>query len=242
MKTIEIIGYKRANLGKSESRNLRNDGNVPCVVYGGEEQIHFHSPMILFRELIYSPGANFIDLNIEGKKIKAILQEVQFHPVSDIILHADFLELIDDKKIKMEIPVSFTGRSPGVEQGGKILPRLRKLMVQSLPKHMPEFIEIDISELELGKSIKVGDLEEEEYDILNSPLVSIVSVNIPRVTLEEVEEEVEDEEGEEGEEGAEGVEGKEGKEKGAEGKEGTDQKQDDSKTDEKKEGGKGEKK
>ena len=236
MKTIEIIGYKRANLGKSESRNLRNDGNVPCVVYGGEEQIHFYSPMILFRELIYSPGANFIDLNIEGKKIKAILQEVQFHPVSDIILHADFLELIDDKKIKMEIPVSFTGQSPGVEQGGKILPRLRKLMVQSLPKHMPEFIEIDISKLELGKSIKVGDLEEEEYDILNSPLVSIVSVNIPRVTLEEVEEEGEDEEGEEGEEGAEGAEGTE---KGAEG---TDQKQDDSKTDEKKEGGEAKKK
>ena len=245
MKTIEIIGYKRANLGKSESRNLRNDGNVPCVVYGGKEQIHFYSPMILFRELIYSPGANFIDLNIEGKKIGAILQEVQFHPVSDIILHADFLELIDDKKIKMEIPVSFTGSSPGVKQGGKILPRLRKLMVQSLPKHMPEFIEIDVSGLELGKSIKVGDLEEEEYDILNSPLVSIVSVNIPRVTLEEVEEEVEDEEGEEG---AEGVEGKEGTEKGkegtegAEGAEGTDQKQDDSKTDEKKEGGKGKKK
>ena len=242
MKTIEIIGYKRANLGKNESKKLRDEGNVPSVVYGGKEQIHFHSPMILFRDLVYTPGANFIKLNIEGEIKNAILQDIQFHPVSEIILHADFLELSENKKIKMEIPVSFTGRSPGVEQGGKILPRLRKLMVQSLPKHMPEFIEIDISELELGKSIKVGDLEEEEYDILNSPLVSIVSVNIPRVTLEEVEEEVEDEEGEEGEEGAEGVEGKEGKEKGAEGKEGTDQKQDDSKTDEKKEGGKGEKK
>ena len=226
MKTIEIIGYKRANLGKNDSRNLRSEGNVPCVVYGGKEQIHFHSPMILFRELIYSPGANFVELNIEGKVIKAILQEVQFHPVSDVILHADFLELIDDKKIKMEIPVSFTGKSLGVEQGGRILPRLRKLTISSLPKHMPEFIEIDISELELGKSIKVGDLEKQEYDIMNSPIVSIVSVNIPRVTLP-VDEEIEGEEGEEVEEGEEGAEGKEEAKEGT--KEGTkegEQKQD----------------
>ena len=114
----------------------------------------------------------------------------------------DFLELNEDKSIKMEIPVSFTGDSPGVRQGGKILTRLRKLTVKSLPKHMPEFIEIDISELELGKSIKVGDLEEKDYEIINSPLVSIVSVNIPRVTLPTEEEE--DIEGEEGTEGTEG--------------------------------------
>ena len=218
MKTIEIIGYNRANLGKSESRKLRNAGNVPCVVYGGKKQIHFHSPMILFRELIYSPGANFIELNIEGEKIKAILQDVQFHPVSDIILHADFLELSEDKFIKMEIPVSFTGDAPGVQQGGKILTRLRKLTISSLPKHMPEFIEIDISELELGKSIKVGDLEEKEYEIVNSPLVSIVSVNIPRVTLPTEEEEEEGAEGEEGTEEGEGT--TEGKEKPTETKEG----------------------
>lgn len=224
MKTIEIIGYNRANLGKNESRKLRNDGNVPCVVYGGKKQMHFHSPMILFRELVYSPGANFIELNIEGEKIKAILQDIQFHPVSDIILHADFLELNEDKSIKMEIPVSFTGDSPGVRQGGKILTRLRKLTVKSLPKHMPEFIEIDISELELGKSIKVGDLEEKDYEIINSPLVNIVSVNIPRVTLPtEEEEDVEGEEGAEGEEGT--TEGKEQQQEKKEG-EGGDKKDD----------------
>ena len=227
MKTIEIIGYNRANLGKNESKRLRNDGNVPCVVYGGKKQIHFHSPMILFRELIYSPGANFIELNIEGEKIKAILQDIQFHPVSDIILHADFLELNEEKLIKMEIPVRFTGDAPGVQQGGKIFTRLRKLTVSSLPKHMPEFIEIDISELELGKSIKVGDLEEKEYEIINSPLVSIVSVNIPRVTLPTEEEEAEGEEGEEGEEGAK-VEGtSEGKEQQQEKKEEGGEKKDD---------------
>ena len=199
MKTIEIIGYKRANLGKSKSKKLRDEGDVPCVIYGGKEQIHFYSPMILFRDLVYSPGANFVQLNIEGEIKRAILQDIQFHPVSEIILHADFLELDDNKKIKMEIPVKFSGNAPGVLQGGKILTRIRKLSILAYPKNMPEFIEIDISHLELGKSVKVEEILNDQYNILNSPLVSVVSVNIPRVKIE-VEE---DEEGEEGEEGTE---------------------------------------
>lgn len=205
MKTIEIIGYKRANLGKNESKKLRSEGNVPSVIYGGKKQIHFHSPMILFRDLIYTPGANFVKLNIEGEIKNAILQDIQFHPVSEIILHADFLELSENKKIKMEIPVKFLGNSPGVLQGGKILTRIRKLSILAYPKNMPEFIEIDISHLELGKSVKVEDILSEQYEILNSPLVSVVSVNIPRVTIEEEEEEeTEDDEETEGEEGTEG--------------------------------------
>ena len=209
MQTIEIIGYKRANLGKNESKKLREDGNVPCVIYGGDEQIHFHAPMILFRDLVYTPGANFVKLNIEGLEIDAILQDIQFHPVSEIILHADFLQLKDDKKIKMEIPVKIIGNSPGVQQGGKILMRIRKLSLMAYPKNMPSFVEVDISGLELGKSIKVEELLSEDYDILNSPLVSVVSVNIPRVKIE-VEEEEEETEGEEGAEGEvqEGGEGK----------------------------------
>tara|TARA_B100000459_G_scaffold124555_1_gene77197 strand:- start:61 stop:756 length:696 start_codon:yes stop_codon:yes gene_type:complete len=209
METIEIIGYKRANLGKKDSKKLREDGNVPCVIYGGDEQIHFHAPMILFRDLVYTPGANFVKLNIEGQEIDAILQDIQFHPVSEIILHADFLQLKDDKKIKMEIPVKIIGDSPGVQQGGKILMRIRKLSLMAYPKNMPSFVEVDISGLELGKSIKVEELLSEDYDILNSPLVSVVSVNIPRVKIE-VEEEEEETEGEEGTEGEvqEGGEGK----------------------------------
>ena len=209
METIEIIGYKRANLGKKDSKKLREDGNVPCVIYGGDEQIHFHAPMILFRDLVYTPGANFVKLNIEGLEIDAILQDIQFHPVSEIILHADFLQLKDDKKIKMEIPVKIIGNSPGVQQGGKILMRIRKLSLMAYPKNMPSFVEVDISGLELGKSIKVEELLSEDYDILNSPLVSVVSVNIPRVKIE-VEEEEEETEGEEGTEGEvqEGGEGK----------------------------------
>ncbi|RPG64431.1 MAG: 50S ribosomal protein L25/general stress protein Ctc [Flammeovirgaceae bacterium TMED290] len=214
METIEIIGYKRANLGKKESKKLREDGNVPCVIYGGKNQIHFHSPMILFRDLVYTPGANFVKLDIEGEQKDAILQDIQFHPVSEIILHADFLELDDNKKVKMEIPVKAIGNSPGVQQGGKILMRIRKLSVMAYPKNMPSFIEVDISELELGKSIKVEDLLNEQYDILNSPLVSVVSVNIPRVTIEVEEDE------EEGEEGVDGVEGSEDSADGGDKKEG----------------------
>ena len=209
METIEIIGYKRANLGKKESKKLREEGNVPCVVYGGKDQIHFHAPMILFRDLVYTPGANFVKLNIEGLEIDAILQDIQFHPVSEIILHADFLQLKDEKKIKMEIPVKIIGDSPGVQQGGKILMRIRKLSLMAYPKNMPQFVEVDISSLELGKSIKVEELLTEEYDILNSPVVSVVSVNIPRVKIEveEEDDETEDEEGTEGEV-TEGTEGK----------------------------------
>ncbi|MFL2991208.1 MAG: 50S ribosomal protein L25/general stress protein Ctc [Cytophagales bacterium] len=215
MQKIEIIGYKRANLGKNESKKLREDGNVPCVVYGGKEQIHFHAPMILFRDLVYTPGANFVKLNIEGEEKDVILQDIQFHPVSEVILHADFLELNDNKKVKMEIPVKIFGDSPGVQQGGKILMRIRKLSVMAYPKNMPEFIEVDISGLDLGKSIKVEDLLNDEFDILNSPVVSVVSVNIPRVKIEVEEEE---EEGEEGaEEGGEGSEGGEKKDGGSEG-------------------------
>lgn len=216
MQKIEIIGYKRANLGKNESKKLRENGNVPCVVYGGKEQIHFHAPMILFRDLVYTPGANFVKLNIEGEEKDVILQDIQFHPVSEVILHADFLELNDNKKVKMEIPVKIFGDSPGVQQGGKILMRIRKLSVMAYPKNMPEFIEIDISGLDLGKSIKVEDLLNDEFDILNSPVVSVVSVNIPRVKIEIEDEEEEGEEGEEGaEEGGEGGEKKEGGSEGA---------------------------
>ena len=226
METIEIIGYNRANLGKKNSKKLREEGNVPCVVYGGNEQIHFHSPMILFRDLVYTPGANFVKLNIEGIEKDAILQEIQFHPVSEVILHADFLELQENKKIRMDIPVKIIGDSPGVQQGGKILIRIRKLSLMAYPKNMPSFVEVDISELQLGKSISVETLLNDQYEILNSPLVSVVSVNVPRVKIEVEEEDEEGEEGEEGVEGAEGAETKEGSSAEGEKKDSSDSKED----------------
>lgn len=180
MKTVEIIGFKRANLGKSEAKSLRLEGNAPCVLYGGKDQIHFYAPMILFRELVYTSKAAFVDLNIEGDHYKAILQDIQYHPVNEMILHADFLLLDDKKPIKMDIPVVFTGNSPGVVKGGKLATKLRRLTIKAFPENMPETISVDISNLDLGKSVKVGELKAGNYEILNSRFVSIATVQIPR--------------------------------------------------------------
>ena len=189
MKTVEIIGYQRANLGKTESKRLRGESFVPCVVYGGKEQIHFSAPMILFRDVVYTPEARFVELNIEGEIKKAILKDIQFHPVSEVILHADFLELFEDKPIKMSIPVVTQGIAPGIQTGGRLIMKMPRLMIKSLPKDMPESINVDISKLELGKTIKVGDLAPQEYEVLTNPLVSICSVDVPRAMKGNTEEE-----------------------------------------------------
>ncbi|WP_436516040.1 50S ribosomal protein L25/general stress protein Ctc [Ekhidna sp. To15] len=209
MKTVEIIGYKRANLGKTEAKRLREEGMVPCVVYGGDHQIHFYAPMILFRDLVYTDEAHFALLTIEGEPepFEAIIQDVQFHPVSEIILHADFLQLFRGTPIKMNIPVHPVGIAPGIQQGGKLIRKVKYLQIKALPKDMPEYIEVDVSKLGLGKSIKVGELEVGEYEILNSPLVTLAGIEVPRALRGK---DAEDEEGEEeeGEEGAtEGAEG-----------------------------------
>ncbi len=196
MKTIEIIGYKRANLGKSESKKLRDEGMVPCVVYGGEEQIHFYAPAILFRELVYTAEAHFVKLNVEGTEIDAILQDIQFHPVSEMILHVDFLQWAAGTPIKMHIPVHLTGRSPGVVGGGTLILKRRNLLVKSLPKHMPEHIDVSIETLDFGKAVKVKDVATEDFEILDAPQASIAVVEIPRAlrgktSTEEGEEEAE---------------------------------------------------
>lgn len=216
MKTLEIIGYKRANLGKSDAKKLRAEGRVPCVLYGGKEQIHFETPMINFRDLVYTTNVHYVNLSVEGKKAQAILQDIQFHPVSETIMHADFLELKAGKAISMEIPVRTSGNAPGVAEGGKLYINQKYLLIKALPKDMPEEIMIDISHLRLGSSIKVGDLEVGDFEILTSELISVISVETPRtIQIIEVEED-EDLEGEEGEEG-EGEEGEEGEGGDAEG-------------------------
>ena len=183
MKTVEIIGYKRANLGKTEAKRLREEGMVPCVVYGGDHQIHFYAPMILFRDLIYTDEAHFALLTIEEEPepFEAIIQDVQFHPVSEVIMHADFLQLFRGTPIKMNIPIHPAGIAPGIQQGGKLIKKVKYLQIKALPKNMPEYIEIDVSSLGLGKSIKVGELPPGEYEILNSPLVTLAGIEVPRV-------------------------------------------------------------
>jgi large subunit ribosomal protein L25 len=180
MKSLEIIGFKRANLGKTEAKQLREESYVPCVLYGGGEQVHFRVPMILFRDLVYSPEVATVNLNIEGTIYKAILQDVQFHPVNEMLLHADFLELRDDKEVKMDVPVRFVGVSPGVLAGGKIVTKLRKLKVRALPANLPDYINVDISDLDLGRSVKVGKIKAEGFTILTNPAAPVATVAIPR--------------------------------------------------------------
>ncbi|WP_242922615.1 50S ribosomal protein L25/general stress protein Ctc [Pontibacter liquoris] len=180
MQTLEIIGFKRANLGKQQSKELRNESFVPGVLYGGGEQVHFYSPAILFRDLVYSPEVYEVDLNIEGTHYRAILQDVQFHPVNEVLLHVDFLQLHDDKEVRMDIPVKMVGVSPGVLAGGKLVTKLRKLKVKALPANLPDFVEVDITDLELGKSIKVSKIKTGNYEILTNPLAPVATVTIPR--------------------------------------------------------------
>ncbi|WP_181306104.1 50S ribosomal protein L25/general stress protein Ctc [Rufibacter sp. XAAS-G3-1] len=180
MQSLEIIGFKRANLGKSEAKALREEAQVPCVLYGGSEQVHFSSPAILFRDLVYSPEVYQVDLNIEGTHYKAIMQDLQFHPVNEMLLHVDFLLLQDEKEVKVDVPVRFVGTSPGVMAGGKLVTKLRKLRVKALPANLPDSIPVDISDLELGKSIKVNKITPENYTILTNPLSPVATVTIPR--------------------------------------------------------------
>lgn len=180
MKTIEIIGYKREDLGKQKSKKIRNDGYVPCVMYGEKDHVHFSVPMILFKELVYTPEVYLVDVNVEGDVYQCVLQDIQFHPVSEMILHADFLKLEEDKPVKVNIPVRFEGTSPGVVKGGRLVPKLRYVKVKALPKDLPDFIMVNISKLDMGKSFKVRDLKITEFEILNSPQVTIVNVETPR--------------------------------------------------------------
>jgi large subunit ribosomal protein L25 len=180
MKTVEIIGYKRANLGKTGSQKLRDEGLVPCVLYGGNEQVHFHSPMILFRDLVYTNEAHFVHVNIEGVESKAILQEVQFHPVSEIILHADFLRISDDRKVKMSIPTRLVGQAPGVAKGGTLVRKRAALKVYGFPKDMPDHIDVDVSSLDFHHAIKVGDMKMQGIEFLDPKQATIAAVEIPR--------------------------------------------------------------
>ncbi len=180
MKNTEIVGFKRANLGKKESQALRMEALVPCVLYGGAEQIHFSAHMYLFRDLVYTPNVYKVELNIEGDIHYGILQDIQYHPVSDIILHADFLEIVAGKEIKIDVPVRFTGTAPGVMQGGKLVQKLRKIKLQGQAEAIPDFVDVSIADLDLGKTVKVSSLVANGYAILSNPSLPIASVEIPR--------------------------------------------------------------
>jgi large subunit ribosomal protein L25 len=180
MKTIEINGSLRTDLGKKSSKQIRKEGNVPCVIYGEGENIHFFAPELSFKNLVYTHEALLVDLNIDGKIYKTILQDIQFHPVSDKMIHADFIKIFDDKPVAISVPVSVYGNSVGVMAGGKLSVKKRTFKVKGLPKNLPEAVSIDITELKVNDSIRVGDLAIDNVEFLDIKKAIVVTVATSR--------------------------------------------------------------
>ena len=180
MKKTEIVGFKRANLGRSASNQLRAEGQVPCVLYGGSEQVSFYAPAYLFRPLVYTPDAYEVKLNIEGKEYQAIIQDKQFHPVNDSLIHADFLEISADKIIKISVPIRITGTASGLQAGGKLQHKLRKLRLQGPASAIPEYVDVDVTSLKLGESVKVEVIDLPGLTILDAVSNPVASIVVPR--------------------------------------------------------------
>ena len=185
MKSIKINGSQRESLGKSSTKALRNAGKVPCVVYGGEKPVHFSADEISFSKLVYTPNAHTVVISLGDKtEINAVIQDIQFHPVSDKILHIDFLQLFEDKEVTMLIPVKFEGNAPGVRlEGGVLSKNKRKLSVRALPENLPDFITVDISSLNLKDNVKISDLINEDYKFLHPDNMVVCQVKMSRAAL-----------------------------------------------------------
>jgi large subunit ribosomal protein L25 len=189
MKTIEITGTFRTELGKKSSKETRKAGNVPCVIYGKEKNIHFHTHENNFKNLVYTPEAHLVKLLIEDKEFDAVLKDMQFHPVKDNILHADFIELSDNKPVVINIPIKVTGDSVGVIAGGKLSIKRRNLKVKGFAKDLPEALHIDITNLKIHEGVKVGDLSYDKIELLDpkkSMVLSIATSRVAQKTEEEV--------------------------------------------------------
>ncbi|MGB5417388.1 50S ribosomal protein L25/general stress protein Ctc [Algibacter sp.] len=204
MKSITINGSQRESVGKKATKALRNAGQVPCVLYGGDKPVHFSAPELAFSKLVYTPNAHTVVIELEnGGTLNAVLQDIQFHPVTDNILHVDFYQLFEDKEIALDIPVHLVGNSRGVKNGGVLRKNNRKLRIKALPASLPDFIEIDITPLKIGDKVAVGDLPSGDYTFLHSDNTVVCQIKTARTAI--VDEEEEEEEGAEGVEGAEGT-------------------------------------
>lgn len=187
MKTVSLSGSPRANVGKVDAAALRLKGLVPCVIYGAGEQIHFSADIRHFKDIIFTPETNLVNVEVGGKSYKTILQEAQYHRISDKLIHADFLLVSEDKPVTVQLPVKTNGTSEGVKAGGKLTVKLRKLKVRGLISKLPEFIDLNIEKLAIGKSISAGDINIDGITLLHPKNISIVSVDTTRnvVTAEE---------------------------------------------------------
>jgi len=180
MKTFELKGSLRKNVGKKDTRALRAAAKVPCVLYGGKENLHFAVAEGDFRNLIYTPHVYIVDLNVDGKKVQAVLKDIQFHPVQEQILHVDFLEVSDDKKLDIAIPIETFGLAEGVKMGGKLQVAYRRLKVRGLMKDLPDTLKVDVSGIKLGSTIKVGQLAFDNLELLDSKNAVVASVKLTR--------------------------------------------------------------
>jgi large subunit ribosomal protein L25 len=185
MKTVSLSGSSRANVGRKDATSLRAKGHVPCVIYGGKEQIHFSADIRSFKPIIYTPEACVVNISVEGKEYKAILKDSQYHKLNDHLIHADFIEIIDGKPVTMEIPVKLHGQSIGVKDGGKLVTKLRKLKVKGPIDKMPQNIDINVENLAIGKSVAVADIKVEGVALLHPANISVVSVVTTRNVAEE---------------------------------------------------------
>jgi large subunit ribosomal protein L25 len=187
MKSIEIKAVSRDQFGKKSSNSLRAENNVPCVMYGGEENLHFYAHENAFRKLVYTPEVYLVSLNIDGKNYRAVMKDLQFHPVSDKLLHIDFIQVIENKPVTINIPIKITGVSPGVKAGGKLRIKRRSLRVKGMAEDLPDHLNIDISKLQIGQSIKIGDLSYDKLEIIDNKRAMVASVAVSRVSLKEEE-------------------------------------------------------
>jgi large subunit ribosomal protein L25 len=214
MKTIAISAEKRTELGKKYTRDLRKADHVPCVMYGGAEVIHFHAHENDFRHIVYTPNAFIVEVTLDGNQHKAVMQELQFHPVTDKLNHIDFVEVFDDKPVTVEIPINLVGAAIGMKDGGKPRQRRRVLKVRGLLKNLPEVLDIDITDVAIGDVIKIGDLSYDKLEILDpsrSMIFAVVSSRISKgMEMGEAEAEAEAEAEEAAAEAAEAAEAGEG--------------------------------
>jgi large subunit ribosomal protein L25 len=189
MKQVSLSGSSRQGVGKTDAKSLRYEGKVPCVLYGGKSQVHFSVNEKDFKELLYTPNVYRVDLSVDDKNYSAIVKDAQFHAVSDQLLHVDFLELFEDKKVKIDIPVRINGTAKGVKSGGKLIIKTRKITISALPKDLPEFIDVEVTKLNIGQVARVKDVTPSNFEFVSGPMtvVAYVKGKISQITADEEE-------------------------------------------------------
>ena len=185
MKSITIEGQLRTESGKKATRQLRSQQLVPGVIYGGKSEINFSAPATAFKGIIYTPEFMLADVTIEGTSYRCILKDIQFNKVTDALIHVDFLELVEDKKVIATLPLKYNGVPAGVKAGGKLVTKMKSLKVKTLPKYLKEHIDVDITKLELNENLRVQDVIAENMEVLNSPRIPIASVTLTRQLKQE---------------------------------------------------------